>query len=439
MKQLYTFAFLFILLAGPIVDAYAQKITLTFDPSTNEFNAGFWNEYKKIKRDNYYYEFTNVNTALHSIKSKPTYVRKITTLPDVLKTLIPLGTASEQSRNLKFKPFIAPNTLLDTDPITKEMKRLQEEFGKLKYIVERSGSAYEVLEKKWLDIPACVSEATTALNEISVKFGQPLPSDSTGLRAAVENTIQDFASKSGFMQSYLQNQYKTALATPDIPNELIRQLTTISAQHEYVTKEKEEIYAALALLYAMKRSSNTIRTKEYGIKGDYTRLNILMYKNNFLSKPDTVVQQEVLTYRKHYIKVDFTSGFFYNELTPSVFYVDTADKKIAQQKTPRRDFAVGGMAHLKYAVFSWAKVAGSAGAAVSPLDGKVKLLVGGSLFLFRRDEFALSYGAAFAKLPTLPGGYNVGQELPSYVSSVPTYDKWQRTFFIGVSYSLLNN
>src|SRR5690606_4826386 len=120
---------------------------------------------------------------------------------------------------------------------------------------------------------------------------------------------------------------------------------------------------------------------------------------------------------------------------PDVYYLDSSIKRIAQQNTSERDISVGGMAHLKFAIFSWAKIAGSAGAAVSPLDSKIRLLVGGSMFLFRRDEFALTYGAAYAKMPTLPDGYIVGQELPSHISSVPTYDKWKSSFFVGLSYS----
>src|SRR5690606_22935124 len=100
------------------------------------------------------YVFTNVNDALYSIKPKPVYVRKVTSLPEVLKIFPVSATGKEE--NVKFNPLNFHLNGVPADSFTDELTKLQDEFKILKSIVERSEEALAVLNEHWRTIPVCI-------------------------------------------------------------------------------------------------------------------------------------------------------------------------------------------------------------------------------------------------------------------------------------------
>ena len=221
-------------------------------------------------------------------------------------------------------------------------------------------------------------------------------------------------------------------------------------------------------IYTAKSEYNNLK-----INGDFTTIEITFRKNSTKDNSPSITKVIELG-NQNYIKCfSYTTGIFYNTLLNNTYIVSSDGTKIIKENTPKFDISIGALANFNYVIHPDFKAGVGIGAALSPMDIKLRFLIGPTFTLGRKDELAISCGLAFAQLTALSGSIStngVDYNLPlsntstttttniqntsatgvvtntqmitntsttNIFKSVPTYAKWERGFFIGISWSLM--
>lgn len=194
--------------------------------------------------------------------------------------------------------------------------------------------------------------------------------------------------------------------------------------------------------YTAKSEYNNLK-----INGDFTTIEITFRKDSTKDNNLSIIKETELG-NQNYIKCfSYTTGIFYNTLLNNIYSISSDGTKIIKENTPKFDISLGALANFNYVIHPNFKAGVGLGAALSPMDTKLRFLIGPTFTLGRKDEFAISCGIAFAQLTALSGSIStngVDYDLPlsntsttNIFKSVPTYAKWERGFFIGISWSLM--
>jgi hypothetical protein len=216
--------------------------------------------------------------------------------------------------------------------------------------------------------------------------------------------------------------------------------------------------------------SQFFELNDVDIIGDYTSIEV----SGTMEKDKTPFKKTIDFGNMNYFKCfNFTTGIFVNTLVNTDFNLSSDGTKIIKENAMKTDISIGAMANFNYVVSPVFKAGFGLGAAMSPGDAKLRFLFGPSITFGGKNEFAISFGIAYAKLTALSGSIstngvdydkplsNISTTTTTNVQStsatgvvtntqtvtnvsitntfkaIPTYNKWKQGFFIGITYSLI--
>lgn len=183
-------------------------------------------------------------------------------------------------------------------------------------------------------------------------------------------------------------------------------------------------------------------TKSKPIKAekDVVELTITIYDKY---AADTVLLSVLPLYTYGKCSFNFTTGFFFNNLFEESYYFKSEDleRKYVSKISPGYDISFGAMGHLSYKCKNNLKLGIATGAAISPIDGNLRYLLGVSLIAGRKKQLGINAGAALAKLKfyafedyLLHDG--TGAYVPVELNEIPSYEKLKPGYYIGLTYNL---
>ena len=227
--------------------------------------------------------------------------------------------------------------------------------------------------------------------------------------------------------------------TRNVPSDVVERYSNVLIMANAVTKTNFTKYSKF--IYQSISSKNQTNLESFIAKSDGTDLNLTLL-NTYVN--DTITKKTFDFYTKGNWSFDFSTGFFYSNKVEQSYYLETREsdtsKKIILEE-PIRDFDIsfGALGHLSYKFTSRFKAGISMGASLSPIDGKTRYLLGTSFIFGRKNQLALNGGLSLVKLKVLSESVSydaLGSYVDSSVTTVPTYEKVQSGFFIGVTYNL---
>ncbi|MGB3774403.1 MAG: hypothetical protein WA951_04030, partial [Leeuwenhoekiella sp.] len=143
---------------------------------------------------------------------------------------------------------------------------------------------------------------------------------------------------------------------------------------------------------------------------------------------------------------DFSTGFFYNTLVEPEYYLvqdvdDDNGLRIQEEDKSNSDISIGALGHFTYKFLPEWRGGMALGIAISPLDGKLRYLLGPTIIWGGQKQVSLTMGLALAQMDELSGAVrreDEGVYLPEGYASIPTRNTLKSGFFIGISYNLTN-
>ena len=160
---------------------------------------------------------------------------------------------------------------------------------------------------------------------------------------------------------------------------------------------------------------------------------------------NTTLLEETLSFATYKnFSFDFSTGFFYNNLVEPEFYLKQNENEnlyIQEENKSNTDISVGALGHFTYKFLPEWRGGIALGAAISPFDGKLRYLLGPTLIWGGQKQVSLTFGLALAQMDELSNTVirdETGTYLPQNSGDIPTVNKLQKGFFIGITYNLTN-
>jgi len=390
--------------------------------------------------EEYILKVIDVNSAKMMLKSKPVFSSASLSTPDILKPI--LGTSLENYYPPKVGYSIYnydfENGKTDLDSILSKAKRL--------YSSKKIISDYRVLAKK------CINELITIYKN-NYEYGNTniellIADYSTDIATLIttddfkkdkENVklLKEIVNKEIKMQKYVIQIAKTRLKNN--PNFDERELHTLY----YLESAQENDYANY-LDYII----NSLTAQEYILSPTFkAQKDIVVLNNSFINSidRDTIMKESLELYVKNKFVLSFSTGIFGNGLVEKQYYLSTPIDSIdyvfvKEESNSNIDIALGALAHFSYKITKDFQIGLNLGVAVSPFDSHIRYLTGLSGIFGKRNQIILSIGLSSAKMKNLSGKveYNSNNELiiDKTISEVPTYNKWENSWYIGISYNI---
>jgi len=417
--------------------SFAQSIEYDYDSKTNTITAK--SKIEPNKGDSYYIKLNKVNTAYYQVKINPVQSNFKSTIPDILKSVLPGISTSDisilnihQLQSIPGVPLIPSNYY---EKIQSVFNDAAEEFNKLQELVEINNSlkAYIITNKD--DYNLCKQKALPEITKVCTMFSN----------AANKKTLKENINISihSFIASWATAKTMIETAPGANPEKLVDLLKDFNLYNQFVIDNQDKFLGIVDFLYSTSTAEEDIKSSMFKNLKDKTTINFLIL--NKLSG-DTILKSKEELFSSKGWKLDFTTGFFYNNLFSKDYYLTTInnEKKILEEDSQNFDIAIGAMAHLTYRVTSSFKVGPGLGVALSPLDGKTRYLFGLTTILGRKNQLAINFGPALSKVKQLSGkisldGKNQVDPLSADVTSVTTYEKMKWGGFLGLTYNLTAN
>tara|TARA_A100000171_G_scaffold35638_2_gene34187 strand:- start:5386 stop:6696 length:1311 start_codon:yes stop_codon:yes gene_type:complete len=411
--------------------ASAQDIlTLT------QTSSGIKKSTKRLRKGKTYeIKFDEVHEKLLSLKTKIVSYDLVSTSPEVLKFLSIPSTASLEANSnldgLKSKDFM--QIVRD---VTNEIGKLDVFYTK---IVGQAGNDLEA----WPDVKLVHSRIKQSFQTIGKnEFGTPR------LGNEKISEVRALLYTSELLQLKIENDAKNSF---DINS--YKQLANFWSKRTLLKEKFDKYIKAIAFYNDLVMIDNddtkvtSIHGDSFKVKGDETQIDYAL--QNKLTG-DTVIFGQVRFPTYHRWTLDFSSGFYWNQLTSESFSLReyNADSTLItfQEDYDRSsDIAVGAQLNLSYMIDGFAGIGINTGAAVSLVDGNTKYLIGGHLKLGHRKQVMISYGVAFGKVKRVSDvvsndGRFVRQDntivVPAQFAELKLVDKVESSAFIGLSYNL---
>lgn len=396
-----------------------------------------------IKNKEYFIYLGNINSAYYDVKINPTLSNIKSIIPDVLKPILP---------GIPDNNLIADMKVLDQKSglpatIQSSYDEARHESIKLEKLVKSSKELKEHIVANKNDASTCAAKAQFFLSELgsSSVFGTGTPVEIDKLKEKVKNSTYIFLANWEASKLLLEGNPIPPSGTPyqtaNELNEVLKAMKEFNQYNQFIIENKDKFINIVDFIFATSKAEDFKRTKPFTNNKDLTTVSFVV--TNKLNG-DTLLKHNEELFTTGGWKLDFTTGFFYNTINNNDFFLEVAEdgtKSIKNERNPKSDLAIGALAHFAFRALSNLKIGPSIGPAVSPLDGKIRYLGGLSFVVGRRNQLAISGGAALAKIKVLSGKVSRNGEepldiIPADVTSVPTYEKHKWGIFLGVSYNL---
>jgi hypothetical protein len=222
-------------------------------------------------------------------------------------------------------------------------------------------------------------------------------------------------------------------------NSIIDYLSLNSWNNSRLKSSKSTILGVLPALKKGMKDSLT-KSKKYYPKGEFTTVTIHIIDRFKPSDTITTFIQDI--YKVGKFKIDFSSGIGVNSILDPSFYIGKNDTIpfIAEEEKRDIDFNIFGLAHFNWRVLSWLSLGPTTGVSISVFSAKPTYLVGGSISIGRKNLISLSGGISFGAKNILSrkvssDGFNADLPLALDISTVPTYKKITKGYFISLTYN----
>lgn len=322
------------------------------------------------------------------------------------------------------------------NPIVRTVNLFNTEYQRLLAVERIFDTLREALKNN--STPGCSQAADAArlalLNEYSI------PNDPNNIQTKLNDLTTEFnrsVNTCAALSKSLSLQLAGRSASIDAQTQTTIDQALIAS--EYVATKKSELQGLMATFSKLFPKSQTFQSKPYSHKNDYASVSIKMVSN--LDSKDTVLRQNIRLYTKGGLDIDFSTGGLFDNIYKRNWYVDTVGvNSIRMEKIPDRDWAWGVLMNASYRISHFARMGISAGPAVSFTDGGVRYMLGGHVYLGKRDLIGISSGMCFGKRNYLSAtlsddGTDPKAILPKDLTTVATYEKWARGFYFGLFYN----
>lgn len=407
-----------------------EIIDLNFDLKKKELSP----KSKKIKFKSgktYQVKIHNVNTSYMGSKLETESYILYSSTPDILTPIFLGITGNSQFYNNSKKQAdnLNPKILVDSCmTLNKIYKRAMENYNNLRALKRNSDSLYSWSQDKTTKIQA------DSIKSIVFKiFGDDSIDSFLDLKRKVNLSINYIVVSNELFKGKIENMRTEEL----INNNIIEHY----AELRYVTKviQSDNYYKYVKFIENAINPDTIIYSKPFIAEKDIVDLNITIV-NNY--KIDTLYNSSISFYTSKNCSFDFSTGFFYNNLQENSYYLekrDTLVNNVLKNDNIPFDLSFGALGHISYKITNYTKIGFSLGAALSPFDGKIRYLIGGSIVFGRNKQVGLNGGLALVKMNTLSNlvqNDEIGAYVPISVVEVPTYGKIQKGFYIGITYNL---
>ncbi|MDT0606099.1 hypothetical protein [Croceitalea rosinachiae] len=463
---------------GQKVDSNLKKKTVNELFIAEEVELEYINEKHKFKRPKvkignnkpYKFKIGGINTALIkaslSAESKELVSQRPETLKpyiDILESFAVNQAAGENectfSGNEYEKTYqTARCAILELERLKKTSTKLYEELKtiKLNQIVETKAMASQA-QKELLD------------NELNNCKCIELSNKEKETPKTLENIVDSIENNS--------DESKIKKALTEYKKSILERIELIEAikkmmEHEFSGKINSDFESALTnkILenYALiKSQSENINSKKYlgyinfienaASAADFKKIDSRYFSRTDLLEAkvvlqnaftnDTILKETLNVYSRGdgSLRLRFSSGFFYNDIVENAYYLENRDddtKSVLKEGKQNFDVAIGAQTHLTIKAASSFDFGINLGAAVSPLDGKTRFLMGAGFLFGKKRELSLSAGAAVARIKVLSDSVdeiNGDLTVPITAEAAPIVDKNKWGMFIGLTYNFSTN
>jgi methyl-accepting chemotaxis protein len=222
---------------------------------------------------------------------------------------------------------------------------------------------------------------------------------------------------------------------------LLKTVQILEFQQDSIHRSYDSILVALNDSIYNRR---TIFIQPIQIPNNDISLLKITYKNG--PTPDKNIYREVMLKNRYGFKLDFSTGFIGTGLLDDSYRIVPTPNTIRDTASIVADskgsFAIGFalMAHAYMRTGGRVNLAINTGLMLNGSNQTLNYLTGISLPLGLEQRFIISGGIAFGKVKRLTSGFETTTPYPSTTlnlsSGVPYTEKWQNSWYLGVSYNL---
>ncbi|HEA31043.1 MAG TPA: hypothetical protein ENH91_13805 [Leeuwenhoekiella sp.] len=262
------------------------------------------------------------------------------------------------------------------------------------------------------------------------------------------NSIQEAYAQAVLAKKYLasiQEVYSAQLVNLNIQaihaTEFLEEYATIKSYNES-TAGIDYAYL-LNFIEESQEASSSLPVASFTATGDVVDVDLEMVDTYTTTK---LLKQTLSFATYDNFSFDFSTGFFYNNLVEPEYYLNLTENEngrlyIQEENKSNTDISIGALGHFTYKFLPEWRGGIALGAAISPFDGNLRYLIGPSIIWGGQKQASLTFGLALAQMDELSGAVlsdDQGTYLLEDPGAVPTINKLQSGFFIGLTYNLTN-
>tara|TARA_R110002050_G_scaffold24064_1_gene64074 strand:+ start:549 stop:2138 length:1590 start_codon:yes stop_codon:yes gene_type:complete len=260
------------------------------------------------------------------------------------------------------------------------------------------------------------------------KFNQLIASSVEFIKSAAESLKGEFAGTNG------------TLGNTDITYDVFGKYAALSAILPQLDAKKLQSKFNY-IVNSTKAQDYQNNAKEYYVRRDLLDIDVVLVDR--FSQDTLLVQNLPVFSRGTEARLRFSTGFFYNNVVQKAYFLKARNdetKSVIQENGSELDIALGAQAHIGLKMDAWWDLSLNLGAAVSPLDGKTRYLIGVGILTGYQRRFGLSAGWAVSRVNVLSDAVITSEEgdlvVPIALESVPTVSRNKWGFYIGLTYNL---
>lgn len=426
--------------------------TLIYSQETITFKADLASkQFSHIKSENlitgesYNLKITGINTAFISVELSSTDYNLISSTPDILQRFLPDISNSGILEHREDTVIPKDGTVTKYSKIyehTLEQLKKLEELAKRATLLYNESNDYAEFRTDAM-VRSIRDKAKNSLRSLGQTF-EKIPATI----ASKSDPVQELTNSIGYSVYYIESAktfYKTLIEQQDLSmdQEVTHALLTYSSTLEVLSRYID-LKTSLKHFNFLVSSSEMQNYKEFpqAIRASKDVLETKITLINTFTN-DTILSKSIDFYTKNGgFKFDFSTGFFYNNITEKSYYVENASverNEIKEENGNDFDIAIGALAHASYQLSTGLRAGLNLGVAVSPLDGITRYLFGAGVLIGKEKLVGVNVGASLARINVLSDltereGGNL--YVPVEITSVPTYKKSEWGLFFGLTYNL---
>jgi len=395
--------------------SYSQDIIFEYDHKNGSLSTN--RDFIKSGKS-YPLKITQINTANTKAISKQKDFIFVTESPEILKFLGILNTDLKVDQGLSGSSYAQIHV---------------ENYYRLLQVVATSIDGLYIKTK---NKPNC-NLAHSTLQNLLLLFNEPLDSIQLTDFNHLASEVLKYRNYLFQLQRYYQNKSMH-------PQEEINDNTLENyALTTEITRQVNGMELENKLMYL----KESLDGKEYiELKNIKSKKNVVSNSIILIDtyKKDTLAQEEFEFKVYQNWSFRFSTGLFMTSIIESQYYLESRNDQlnnVLEEDIGHVDFSIGALFHYSYYFDRYVHAGLNIGAALSPNDGKLRYLVGGSFIVGHERQVGINFGYTFAFVNQLSDQVrkdDIGYFLEKDKTSVPTAKKFTDGLYLGLTYSLFS-